>query len=448
MQFVGIYIKIDMEKKSFLLLIIHLIIFCTAVAQQREDIPLHIYNCVINGNTQKLEKGTDVELYINFENWRNTVCGDVKINISLPNSVHLLSNSKPQLISGLPHNHTQATHYVINIPNDYSSSIIPIDVYISNLQGKLCKCYLIELTIGQDFGAAPFSILHETTIDHITQHDTNASNDSIKLTSCYRVSTNSKLNVRSHPSMKASVIGQLSNMESVEVIAITKGWAEIKYKGEKAFVSTKYIVSSTPAQQADTTEQRNSEIDETIIVEPIEATQPLVSLNNTDKWEIRFVPSASMGFSNLYSFDAKSSPRIACGASAGIQVAKRHILAESSLDFLSIGNSNYVFPSIAFGIYPLGYRYNLKGRYIYTLGGFSIQLPLGGGIFFSRNSQYYSFYARTTLNLMLKTGIEVNKKFIVGVLYLHGLNNVCHNLPIGLKHESCQIFCAMKFGKF
>lgn len=54
--------------------------------------------------------------------------------------------------------------------------------------------------------------------------------------------TSGTLNVRSGAGEKYTKVGSLNNLEKVAVYAETKsGWSEIRYKGKKAFVSSKYI---------------------------------------------------------------------------------------------------------------------------------------------------------------------------------------------------------------
>lgn len=58
--------------------------------------------------------------------------------------------------------------------------------------------------------------------------------------------TADKLNVRNAPE-KGAVIGSLTSGAEVEVINISNGWAEITFKGKKAYISAKYI---TPAKKS------------------------------------------------------------------------------------------------------------------------------------------------------------------------------------------------------
>ena len=435
-----------MKRKTTFLFAILLVLSSVATAQEREDIPLRIYNCAINGNTKSIEKGSDFELYINFENWQKKETGAIEVSISVPKSVHIISNSTPQIINNLPYNHTQAVYYVINIPNSYTSTTIPIEVFISNFDGVLTKCYSIDLSIGQNFGNVAFVSLPNTSNNLSSQQ-----NNIETRTSRYRVSTN-KLNVRSLPSTRSSILGQLSNMEYVEVYNITDGWAEIEFMGERSYISEKYIVPAPNNEVKPISIEKKDSTEATVIVvderSPQTNTQQLKASNS---WNLSFFPTISIGLSNLFSFDASSSPKFAFGIGGGTQFAKSfhsgQILMEMTLSFLLLGNDHYSFPSFNIELLPLGYRFGVKGRYLYVLAGPSLQIPLGGGIHFSRNSQYYSFDAQTSLSLILKTGYEVNERIILGAYYLHGLNDVCSNLPIGLKHESFQLFCAVKIGK-
>jgi len=74
----------------------------------------------------------------------------------------------------------------------------------------------------------------------------------------YKV-TASKLNVRSTPDASGAVLGSLTQGSQVEVNRISGGWAEITFKGKKAYISAQYIapVSGTTASSKGTTAQNN-----------------------------------------------------------------------------------------------------------------------------------------------------------------------------------------------
>lgn len=57
--------------------------------------------------------------------------------------------------------------------------------------------------------------------------------------------TVAKLNVRKAPNTSGQVLGSLTQNATVEVNRISGGWAEISYKGQKAYISAQYI---TPAK--------------------------------------------------------------------------------------------------------------------------------------------------------------------------------------------------------
>ena len=59
--------------------------------------------------------------------------------------------------------------------------------------------------------------------------------------------TASKLNVRNAPDTSGKVVGSLSQNATVEVNRISGGWAEITFKGQKAYISAQYI---TPVKAA------------------------------------------------------------------------------------------------------------------------------------------------------------------------------------------------------
>ena len=50
-----------------------------------------------------------------------------------------------------------------------------------------------------------------------------------------------KLNVRSRPTTKSSIIGKLSRQDTIDVYSIVNSWAKINFKNRTAYVSSKYL---------------------------------------------------------------------------------------------------------------------------------------------------------------------------------------------------------------
>ena len=268
------------------------------------------------------------------------------------------------------------------------------------------------------------------------------------------------LNVRKAASSESSVIGGLAQGDTVTVRSLKKSWAEIDFKNGIGYVSKKYI---EPIEIEYTIEpEPQAEVKENQIIMPKEDSV-LVSpkrnnwfsfLNNVD---IRLTSSLSIGLSNLYSFDAYSLPRFGFGIDVGSQITAsfmpERMFSELTLGYMSLGNSNYSFPSFSVNILPVGYRsdpidlWKLQNARYYAVGGLSFQFS-GGGIHFYRNSNYYSFSSKPTVNLYVKGGIEITDMIAVGFLYMHGFNNVCSNLPIGIKHSVFQIYGSFLFDKW
>ena len=196
----------------------------------------------------------------------------------------------------------------------------------------------------------------------------------------------------------------------------------------------------------------------------IQDNQALVNPRNSHEkkrffrqFHFRLTSTVSLGLSDFYSFDAYSHPRFGFGLDAGTQISSdfmpKNMFSEITIGYMSLGNSNYSFPSFSVNILPVGYRsepvhlWKLQNARYYAVGGLSLQFS-GGGIFFSRNSQYYSFYSKPTVNFYVKGGLELTDMIAVGFLYMHGFDNVCSNLPIGIKHSVFQIYGSFLFDKW
>lgn len=66
-------------------------------------------------------------------------------------------------------------------------------------------------------------------------------------TGLYKVDVNTSLVVREAPSSQAPKIGSVKKGDLLEVQSCVDGWAEIKYDGQKGYVSARYLVACTPS---------------------------------------------------------------------------------------------------------------------------------------------------------------------------------------------------------
>ena len=95
--------------------------------------------------------------------------------------------------------------------------------------------------------------------------------------------TADKLNVRNAPE-KGAVIGSLTAGAEVEVVGISNGWAEITFKGKKAYISAKYI---TPVKKS-ATSAKNTTKD----------VKPAKDTKTTKKNDKPATPTDATGISN------------------------------------------------------------------------------------------------------------------------------------------------------
>ncbi len=275
--------------------------------------------------------------------------------------------------------------------------------------------------------------------------------------------TASRLNVRKLPSSESAIIGGFSKGDVVNVRELKKSWAEIDFKRGIGYVSLKFI---RPIEVEEEISQENESEDpgiEPIDTQNIEITES--SNRKRGEWftrtfkqlHFRQTSTLSLGITNFHSFDAYSNPHFGFGIDVGTQITAdfmpSYMFSELTMGFMYLGNSKYSFPSFSVNILPMGYRSNtfsiwkMNNIKYYTTVGLSFQFS-GGGIFFYRNSQNYAFYPKPTVNVYIKGGIELTDMVAVGALYMHGLNDVCRDLPIGIKHSAFQIYGSFLFDKW
>lgn len=272
-----------------------------------------------------------------------------------------------------------------------------------------------------------------------------------------------RLNVRKSASSESSIIGSLSKGDTVNVRELKKTWAEIDYKSSVGYVSAKFIqpVEEEPVPEQISEPEEIIEVDTVVQNDESEMIEVKTDSKNIMAFlnQLRFVPTAtlSLGLADFYSFDAYSHPRFSFGFDAGTRISADFMpdwmFSEATVGFMLLGNSNYSFPSFSFNVLPVGYRsdifnfWKLENIRFYGIAGFSFQFS-GGEISFTRNSHHYSFDSKPTTNLYIKGGVEITDKIAVGLMYMHGFDNVCRDLPIGIKNSVFQLYGSFLFNKW
>lgn len=264
--------------------------------------------------------------------------------------------------------------------------------------------------------------------------------------------TASKLNVRAAASSESSIIGGFAKGDTALVLSFKNNWAEINFKNRTGYISSKYIQKI----QVDDVPVNNSVSNEKpFTIQDSQSLEPILQDNKQPSSFgrfrlIRYTSTLALGLSNFYSSQAYSNPRFGLCVDGGVQFAMDikpiHWLLETTFGFDLLGNSNYPFYSLSINILPIGCQSNTmrlgksaNAKY-YFVGGVSLQMPFGDGIYFYNNEKHYSFSPSINLNLVVKGGLELTDKVAIGIMYLHGITNVCHDLPIDVKNSTILIY--------
>lgn len=446
----GIYNRIKITPLGcFIVLAILLFYHNFATAQEgvRTDIPLRVYRCSLSGMRTTIEKGQTIDVHFIVENYRKQKSPEVEFKIVVPTHISIIYGDEKHVIDALPYRTTQGVLYKLIIGQKYQGTTIPIEVWMSNDEGILSPCYQASIRIGQTESFADITPITKGDIS-VARSDKPATETLDKpTTERYRIVVGSKLNVRKKPSSQSKVVGTLRNGDYVEVYNIANNWAEIEYNQERAYIATNYI-EKAPIPKVDTTHVTPPE-EPTIqhIIEPVGLEK------NTEKQErlggnLDIIVSVAAGFSNLYSPDAYSYGTIGGMAEAGVRskpgFLPQNMFVEATVGFALLGNSRYTFPYFSINLNPIGIRYPLFNHIFHTRLGISLMLG-GEDIHIYRSGFYKTYHSQPSINIVIKESMEIGEHWDVGLLYLHGLNNVCDNLPIDLHHSSIHLFATYKF---
>lgn len=269
----------------------------------------------------------------------------------------------------------------------------------------------------------------------------------------YEVISTTRLNVRSKPEAKSSVIGSLYPNEVIDILSITNSWAKIEYKGRMAYVSSKYIKKIEVKEDVAEYEVHEKEsISE--ISQMDEASQPEIQNVTVDNdnsllksLSIDFVPSVAGGFSNFVSDKVTPKGGFGLGVDLTFQfIAENSILfipkdyfMDFSLGYSLKGSAAFPMHYITMKLSPIGYRkdfseFSLFGKVGYLTGYTTSTIETG----------QYTFNSNLDFGVLAEMGVEYNG-IGIALAYERGLANVCdsnlklRNSGLFLK-LSCRLF--------
>lgn len=269
----------------------------------------------------------------------------------------------------------------------------------------------------------------------------------------YEVISTTRLNVRSKPDAKSSVIGSLYPNDVIDILSITDSWAKIEYKGRMAYVSSKYIKKIEVKEDVEEYEVHEKEsISE--ISQMDEASQPeiqnvTVDIDNSllKSLLIDFVPSVAGGFSNFVSDKVTPKGRFGLGVDLTFQfIAENSILfipkdyfMDFSLGYSLKGSAAFPMHYITFKLSPIGYRKDFSEFSLFGKVG-----CLTGYTTSTIETDQYTFNSNLDFGVLAEMGVEYNG-IGIALAYERGLANVCdsnlklRNSGLFLK-LSCRLF--------
>lgn len=243
----------------------------------------------------------------------------------------------------------------------------------------------------------------------------------------YKVISTTKLNIRSKPSAKSTIIGTLNPQEQVDVFLIVKSWAKIMHKNRVAYISAKYIKKIDDVPK-DTQFVTNTFINTDSIIKEENTDSIIKEQRQVDDYiKIDLVPFFYGGFTNFVSDKVSPKGRMGIGLDIAFQfIANRSIAfipknyyAELSLGYTLKGSRAYPMQYLKLYLSPFGYRYLLSDFVLWATVG-----PYIGGTFSQIKTDKNDFSSNLDIGILGKVGIEY-KKIGIGVSYEHGFNNVC-----------------------
>lgn len=271
----------------------------------------------------------------------------------------------------------------------------------------------------------------------------------------YVVTAARGLNVRSLPSTDSKIVGSLTNGTLITVYDISSGWAEIEYKGKRAYVYAKYItfkekvvvespkeeiLEQMPILPMDTD---STSLSTTIKEQSKRKYRTLYEINSTfwNNWGFDLVPSLFVGYSTFIS-GGSYTPLGICswGVDANIQffskMYKVNYLSEASLGYAMKGTTGRPIHYFIFRVSPLGLFYDFPN---------DIKLSALMGIYMGSSGTrwqidlYRNCYALYDAGLQLKVGLEY-KNFGCYISYDQGfVDKLMTNLFMSLINTGVNI---------
>ena len=255
----------------------------------------------------------------------------------------------------------------------------------------------------------------------------------------YKIISNGKLNIRSTPSVNSKIIGTIDSGTLIEVSEVTDSWATIMYKGNKSYISSRYIELVTHIEDKENILDFSTDsVENTSNIQTNEEKLSHDTLLTTNKdkqfekkiinknyfwetWGLDVIPSIGIGVTGFYGYKPSIGTNIGCVTQL---YQKRNeinygYVAEAGIGYSLKGGRSFPVQYFVLILNPIGYYYTYKDVKINAIMGMSFNI--GGGHLHS----YYTGYTYEAL--------PINFDFTLNILAEY------HNIGVGVSFEQSMI---------
>lgn len=280
----------------------------------------------------------------------------------------------------------------------------------------------------------------------------------LKSQTLYRV-TAQRLNIRSSPSSRSTVVGSLSVNDTISVSEIVKDWASFQFKGKRRYVSTRYLEKILIPEVVEV-----EEVVETVIDEPIDTAKPTPIIeSNTpietqshknlfkkivgnNSGDLHLIADLWGGYSNFSWNNGSPKMNFGFGVDVGVQCnyqlfwskIPKGLLGEITIGYARRGSGAFPINYFSIRTLPVAYRWTIRSNLsLIGKAGLYIGIPF---------SKIKSYTTCVDYGLSVGAGIEYGKWGLIAS-YEHGFAKTIESHYVDLYNRGAFLTLSYKFFK-
>ena len=412
--------------------------------------PLNIYNCAVSGTHNRIEPGGVYDVFVNFINNSNEPIYNIEVELQLSEGATLLTQPATRNINEIQSKYTYGENYRISISPNIKENEVYLD-FFQKTESSHRPIKRVVLSISDRVGAANITNIPDNIATKNIKSVVSPKRQYADTVILYVV-TATKLNVRKQATANAAVIGTLQMGDTVEVQTEEGGWSKITYRGNSAWVSSRYLQRKMVVKQNIIEEER---IDTASVVSSVQhddkldipmqrRTTPSMFWGRKVKWSYYILGNIGLSTLRLPEYQQSPNPNFSFSVGGGISAKYNWYMADVQLYYQLQGCAEFPLSYFRLALYPIGYVVSLQNVNLFAQLGLSVGISPSELDVYDNNTYTYRVYdVGFDVSLCVRLGVQKDS-YGAGLYVQPGFTDVS-SAPITMYNIGYGIFLQYHF---